>query len=88
MHLSRFALCVAAALGSGSCTFFAQVNGSSVVTADAHGGTVSRVTTFTQAGALEMANAWCGQYGLVALETRLTFINESMDFACVPPPGA
>ena len=88
MHLSQFALCGVAALSSAGCTLVAEMSGSSVVAAGAHGGTVSRVTTFTRAGALNMAEAWCGQYGLVALETRVTFIDENMEFSCVSPRGA
>ena len=76
-----------AALGAGGCTLGAQVTGTSVVAGNAHGGTVSHVTVFTKAGAMNMANAWCGQYNLVALETRVTFINENMEFACIPPPA-
>lgn len=87
MPPSRFALCVVAALSCGGCTFAAQVTGASVIAGNEHGGTVSHVTTITKMGALNMANAWCGQYGRVAVETRVTFINEGMDFACVPPAG-
>lgn len=81
------ALGILAALSAGGCTFAAQLNGTSVIAGDEHGGTVSHVTTYTVTGALNMANAWCGQYRLVAVETRVTFINDGMDFACVPPPA-
>lgn len=86
MIRSLLGLSIIAALSAGGCTFGAQVTGSSVVAGDAHGGTVSHVTTFTKAGALNMANAWCGQYRLVAVETRVTFLDEGMDFVCVSPP--
>jgi len=82
-----FAFAMLAALSGGGCTYAALVNGSSLTAGDARGGTVSRVTTFTQAGALNMANGWCGQYGLVAQEIRVVFIIDGMDFACVPPPA-
>ena len=36
---------------------------------------------------LNMANAWCGQYSLVAQEIRVVFVIDGMDFACVPPPA-
>lgn len=81
------ALGMLAALSAGGCTFAAQVNGTSITAGDARGGTVSHVTTFTHAGALNMANAWCGQYRLVAQEIRVTFLIDGMDFACVPPPA-
>lgn len=87
MLRSWFALGLVTALSSGGCTLAAQLNGSSVVVGDAHGGVVSRVTTFTQAGVMNMANAWCGQYRLVALETQAMFGDESMRFACVPSPS-
>jgi hypothetical protein len=87
MPPSQIALCVAAVLGCSGCTLAAQVTGSSVVGGDAHGGAVSHVTTYTRSGALNMANTWCGQYNLIAEATRFTFINDGMDFACVPPPG-
>lgn len=80
-----FALGMLAVLSASGCTFAAQVTGTSITSGDARGGTVSHVTTFTQAGALNMANAWCGQYSLVAQEIRVAFIIDSMDFACVPP---
>jgi hypothetical protein len=84
----RFALCIIIALGASGCTLVAQIGGSSVVNADEHGGTVAHVTTFTLTGALNMAGSWCGQYGLYAVETRVIFATDSMDFACVPPPQA
>jgi hypothetical protein len=80
----RFALC-AVVLASGGCTFVAEIGGSSVMSGDEHGGTVSHVTTFTIAGATNMAASWCGQYGLYAEETRVIFATDSMDFACVLP---
>jgi hypothetical protein len=83
----RFALCGFVALASGGCTLVSQIGGSSVVAGDERGGTVSRVTTFTQAGALNMASAWCGQYGLLAQQVQIIFATDSMDFACVPQPA-
>jgi hypothetical protein len=64
-----------------------DIAGSSIVAGDQHGGTVSRVTTFTQAGALNMASSWCGQFGLLAQEVQIIFATDSMDFACVPQPA-
>jgi hypothetical protein len=66
--------------------FVATVGGSSVIDADQHGGTVTRVSTFTIDGAINMAASWCGQYGLYAAETQIAFLTDSMHFACVPPP--
>lgn len=86
MPPSRFTLCIIAALSLGGCTLAAQVAGSSIIAGDQRGGTVSRVTTFTNTGALNTANAWCGQYNLVAQETRVMFITDSMEFACTLPP--
>jgi hypothetical protein len=83
--MSRFVFALGVVAALSGCTFAAHMNGSSVVAGDAHGGVVSRVTTFTLAGAMNMANDWCGQYRLVALETRVSF-DEGMDFSCVPPP--
>ena len=71
------------ALSAGGRTFAAQVNGSG----DARGGAVSHATTFTQAGVLSMANAWCGHLSLVTQEIRVAFIIDGMDFACIPPPA-
>lgn len=82
-----FAFGMLAALSAGGCTFAAQLNGTSIAAGDARGGRILRVTTFTQAGALNMANAWCGQYSLVAQEIRVVFVIDGMDFACVPPPA-
>jgi hypothetical protein len=83
----RFALYGIVALASGGCTLFSEIGGSAVVAGDEHGGTVSRVTTFTQAGALNMASSWCGQYGLLAQQVQIIFATDSMDFACVPQPA-
>jgi hypothetical protein len=83
----RFAICGIFALGSGGCVLLSEIAGSSVVAGDEHGGTISRVTTFTQAGALNMASSWCGQYGLVAQEVQIIFATDSMDFACVHQPA-
>jgi hypothetical protein len=69
----------------GGCTLVSEIAGSSVA-GNEHGGTVSRVTTFTQAGALNMASSWCGQYGLVAQEVQIIFATDSMDFACIYQP--
>jgi hypothetical protein len=80
-------LCALLALGSGGCTFVATIAGSSVVAADERGGVVSRVSTFTIDGAMNMANSWCGQYGLIATETQIIFATDSMEFACIPPPA-
>ena len=85
---SHFTLCIIVAFGLGGCTFVSEIAGSSVVAGDEHGGTVSRVTTFTQAGALNMASSWCHQYGLEAEEIRVIFATGGMDFACVRSPGA
>jgi hypothetical protein len=79
-----FALCGIVALASGGCTLVSTIAGSSVVAGDEHGGTVSRITTFTIDGGMNMANSWCGQYGLVAQQVQLIFANDSMEFACVP----
>jgi len=84
----RFVVCVVALSSGGGCTLVAEIGGSSVVNADEHGGTVSHVTTFTIAGAMNMAASWCGQFGLYAEETRVIFATDSMDFACVAPPRA
>ena len=81
----RFALCVVV-LGTCGCTFVATVGGSSVIDADQHGGTVTRVSTFTIDGAMNMAASWCGQYGLYAAETQIIFLTDSMQLACVPRP--
>jgi hypothetical protein len=81
----RFALCIVV-LGLGGCTFVATVGGSSVIDADLHGGTVTHVTTFTIAGAMNKAASWCAQYALYAAETQIIFLTDSMQFACVPPP--
>src|SRR5262249_12639849 len=51
-----FAFAMLAGLSVGGCTFAAQINGSSIAAGDARGGTISHVTTFTQPGALNMAN--------------------------------
>lgn len=84
MRLSlRFAVCGIVALAPSGCTLVSEIAGSSIVTADERGGTISRVTTFTQAGALNMASSWCGQYGLVAQEVQIIFATDSMDFVCV-----
>jgi len=83
----RFVLCALLALGPGGCTLVAAVAGSSVVGADEHGGFVSRVSTFTIDGAMNMANGWCGQYGLIATETQIIFATDSLQFACIPPPS-
>jgi hypothetical protein len=80
----RFALSVVV-LGTCGCTFVATVGGSSVIDADQRGGTVTRVSTFTIDGAMNMAASWCGQYGLYAAETQIIFLTDSMQFACVPP---
>jgi hypothetical protein len=80
-----FALCALLALGPAGCTVVATVAGSSVVAGNEHGGVVSRVTSFTIDGAKNMANSWCGQYGLIATETQIIFATESMEFACIPP---
>jgi hypothetical protein len=82
----RFVLCALLALGPAGCTVVATVAGSSVVSGDQRGGVVSRVTSFTIDGAMNMANSWCGQYGLIAKETQIIFATESMEFACLPPP--
>jgi hypothetical protein len=75
---SRFALCVIVAFSLGGC----------VAGGDEHGGMVSGVTTFTLPAAMIEANNWCGRYGLVAAETRMThFENPDMGFACVPLPA-
>src|SRR5215469_2803419 len=88
MRLSLwFALCGIVASASAGCTVVSTIAGSSVVAGDQRGGTVSRVTTFTQAGALNMAGSWCEQYGLVAQEIQIIFATDSMDFACVPRPA-
>jgi hypothetical protein len=79
------ALCTAGLVTSG-CTFIATVGGSSVIDADQHGGTVTRVSTFTIDGAMNMATSWCGQYGLYPVETQIAFLTDSMQFACVPRP--
>jgi hypothetical protein len=84
----RFVLCGIVALASCGCTLVSEIAGSSVVAGDEQGGTVSRVTTFTLAGALNMASSWCGQYGLVAQEVQIVFATDSMDFACVHQPAA
>lgn len=86
MIRSWLAFALTVALSAGGCTSAAQVNGSSIIAGDERGGTVSRVTTFSRPGALNMANAWCGQYSRVAVEMRVTFITDGMDFACVLPP--
>jgi hypothetical protein len=83
----RFALCALLALDSGGCTVVATIAGTSVVGADQHGGYVSRVSTFTIDGAMNMANSWCGQHGLIAIETQIIFATDSLQFACVPPPS-
>jgi hypothetical protein len=85
--LLRLVLCALLALGSGGCTFVATIAGSSVVAADQHGGLVSRVSTFTTDAAMNMANSWCGQFGLIATETQIIFATDSMQFACIPPLG-
>lgn len=77
-----FAFCVGAALSLGGCTLPAQLNGASVW-GDAQGGTVSRVTTMNWGAAMIMANGWCGQYHLIAMETQMS--DNGMLFACVPP---
>lgn len=82
----RFAVYGIVALVPGGCTLVSEIAGSSVVAGNQHGGTVSRVTTFTQAGALNMASSWCGQYGLVAQEVQIIFATDSMDFACIYQP--
>ena len=84
----RLALCFVVVLGSGGCTLASDIAGSSVVAGDEHGGTISRVTTFTQPGALDKASSWCYQYGFVAQEIQIIFATDSMDFACVPRPPA
>ena len=83
----RFVLCGLLVLGPSGCTFVATIAGSSVVAADEHGGFVSRVSTFTIDGAMNMANSWCGQYGLIAIETQIIFATDSLQFACIPPPS-
>ena len=83
----RFVLCAPLALGPSGGTFVATIAGSSVVAADEHGGYVSRVSTFTIDGAMNMANSWCGQYGLIAIETQIIFATDSLQFACIPPPS-
>lgn len=85
--LLRFVLCALAAAVAGGCTLVSGIAGSSVVAGDERGGTISRVTTFTQAGALATAGSWCQRYGLVAQETQVIFATDSMDFACVPQPA-
>jgi hypothetical protein len=80
-----FVLGALLALGPVGCTVVATVAGSSVVSGNEHGGVVSRVTSFTTDGAKNMANSWCGQYGLIATETQIIFATESMEFACIPP---
>jgi hypothetical protein len=80
-------LCALLALGPGGCTVVATVAGSSVVSGDQRGGVVSRVSSFTIDGAMNMANSWCGQYGLIATETQIIFATESMEFACISPPS-
>jgi hypothetical protein len=82
-----FALCGIGASVSTGCTLVSDIAGSSVVAGDQRGGTVSRVTTFTQSGALNMAASWCAQYGLVAQEVQIIFATDSMDFACVSRPA-
>jgi len=83
-----FVLCALLALGPGGCTVVATVAGSSVVAGDEHGGVVSRVTSFTIDGVMNMASSWCGQYGLIATETQIIFATESLEFACIPSPSA
>jgi hypothetical protein len=82
----RFAVYGIVALAPGGCTLVSEIAGSSVVAGNEHGGTISRVTTFTQAGAFNMASSWCGQYGLVAQEVQIIFATDSMDFACIHQP--
>jgi hypothetical protein len=36
---------------------------------------------------MNMANSWCGQYGLIAIETQIIFATDSLQFACIPPPS-
>jgi hypothetical protein len=84
--LIRFAFCALPLAVSGGCTLVSGIAGSSVVAGDEHGGTISRVTTFTQAGALAMAGSWCQRYGFVAQGFQVIFATDSMDFACVPQP--
>src|SRR4029077_11563355 len=84
----RFVAFGIVALASSGCTLVSNIAGSAVVAGDERGGTVSRVTTFTQAGALNMASSWCGQYALVAQEVQIIFATDSMDVAGVPQPPA
>jgi hypothetical protein len=46
---------------------------------------IDQLSTFTIDGAMNMADSWCGQYGLIAKETQILFATDSLQFACIPP---
>jgi hypothetical protein len=76
-----------AGLALQGCVLAASVSGSQLESTNANGGTVTRVTQFTEAGAMSLASDYCSQYGKIAVETDIAFrgANPEMNFACTTP---
>jgi hypothetical protein len=65
------------------CSLMSDVAGCALEPAGERGGVVTRVTQFTEAGAVQLAAAHCRQYGLVAQVTGMLYGQPDMEFVCV-----
>ncbi|MBV8776510.1 MAG: hypothetical protein JO032_03460 [Alphaproteobacteria bacterium] len=71
--------------GASGCALPALVGGSSVEGATPAGGTITRVTEFTEDGAIALAADHCARFGRAAQATGLQLATNRMTFSCVPP---
>jgi len=72
-------------LGLQGCILISAVAGCSLESANQAGGSVTRVTEFTEAGAISLADEHCRHYGRVAQVTGLQLAASRLIFDCVAP---